>query len=145
MYKTITILYIVCFFCYILFTRQPDYFDGEFAPAVIHLVKDSASQKIVATASFSVGKDHYTVDAMYPLRHLEEGDRVEVIYELSQPPKAAVYSWWGYWISAGELIASIVLYIILFQVAISINRNPTPEALMEQLNYKPEKKRKYTS
>jgi len=100
---------------------------------------------MIAKASFTVGKEPYTVDARYPLRHLEEGDQVEVIYELSQPQKAAVYSWWGYWISIGELIASVVLYIVLFQVAVSINRNPSKEALEEQLNYKPQKKRKYTS
>jgi len=83
------------------------------------------------------------VDARYVLRDLYEGKRLFVIYEESQPEKAAVYSWWGYWITAGELFGSMVLFIALFQVAVALTKNPTAESLIEQLDYNPEKKRKY--
>ncbi|MBC7720481.1 MAG: hypothetical protein H7068_00560, partial [Pedobacter sp.] len=55
MYKFISILYFVIFSLYVLFSRQPDYFDGELAPATIHFVKNRASQKLEAIANFSVG------------------------------------------------------------------------------------------
>lgn len=143
MYKFISILYLVIFSLYVWFSRQPDYFDGEFAPATIIVVKDSASQKQVAKASFTVGKMAYLVNADYLFRSYKSGERVEVIYELSNPKKAAVYAFWGYWLTMGELIASIVMWFVLFQVAVGITKNPTPEALLEQLDYVPEKKTKY--
>lgn len=143
MYKFISILYLVIFSLYVWFSRQPDYFDGEFAPATIVFVKDSASQKQVTKANFTVGKMVYQVDANYLFRSYQVGERVEVIYELSNPKKAAVYAFWGYWLTLGELIASIVMWFVLFQVAVGITKNPTPEALLEQIDYMPEKKTKY--
>jgi hypothetical protein len=143
MYKFISILYLVIFSLYVWFSRQPDYFDGEFAPATIVIVKDSTSQKQVAKASFTVGKMAYQVDADYLFRSYKSGEKVEVIYELSNPKKAAVYAFWGYWLTLGELIASIVMWLVLFQIAVGITKNPTPEALLEQLDYIPEKKTKY--
>ncbi len=143
MYKSISILYLVCFTCFIFFTRQPDYLDGEITNATIHLVKNSAGQQSVFKAYFSTGKNYYAVDARYVLRDLYEGKKVEVIYEAAQPQKAAVYSWWGYWITVGELIGSLVLFVVLFQVAVAVTKNPTAESLMEQMDYNPEKKRRY--
>jgi len=143
MYKFISILYLVIFSLYVWFSRQPDYFDGEFAPATIVMVEDSATQKEVAKASFTVGKMAYQVNADYLFRSYKSGDRVEVIYELSNPKKAAVYAFWGYWLTMGELVASIIMWLVLFQVAVGITNNPTPEALLEQLEYVPEKKTKY--
>jgi hypothetical protein len=143
MYKLLVTLYLVVFFTYILFSGQPDYFDGEFTPATIHLTKDSVTHKIQAVAEFTVGAQHYSVNAMYPLRDLREGKKVTVIYELSHPQKGAVYAFWGYWITIGELIASVVLLFALFQIAVGIIKNPTPEALMDDMNHKPEKKRRY--
>jgi len=143
LYKSITILYLVCFTCFIFFTRQPDYLDGEITSATIHWVKDSASQQSFPKAFFSIGKNYYSADARYVLRDLYEGKKVEVIYEAAQPQKAAVYSWWGYWMTAGELIGSLTLFVILFQVAVAVTKNPTAESLIEQLDYNPEKKRRY--
>ena len=76
-------------------------------------------------------------------RNYKPGERVEVIYELSNPKKAALYAFWGYWLTLGELIASIIVWFVLFQIAVGITKNPTPEALLEQLEYIPEKKTKY--
>ncbi len=143
MYKFISILYFVIFSLYVWFSRQPDYFDGEFAPATIFFVKDSTSQKQVAKANFTVGADVYQINADCLFRKYQVGERVEVIYELSNPKKAAVYAFWGYWLTLGELIASIAMWFVLFQVAVDITKNPTPEALLEQLEYIPQKKTKY--
>ena len=144
MYKTITIIYIALYGCFVLFARQPDYFDGEITNATIHLVKDSATNALKPIATFSVGSSKYTAAASYPLRFVKEGDELKIIYESANPKKAVVYSVWGYWILWDELLVSLTIYLVLFQVAVGITSNPTPEALMEQLEYKPKAKTRYT-
>ena len=143
MYKTVTILYLICFGSYLFLTRQPDYLDGEKAPATIHLTYDSAALQFVPKAHFNTGLKNFAVDARYVFRQWKEGDKTEVIYETGNPEKAAVYAFWGYWISWGELVASVILLLALFQIAVSVTKNPTPEAVMDQLEVKEEKKRKY--
>jgi hypothetical protein len=143
MYKGIAFLYFVCFSLYIVYSREPDFFDGEFTPATIHWAKDSASNEVIPKAIFFHGKKSYAVDARYVLRNLPEGKKLEVIYVPSHPEKATVYAFFGYWITWGELAASIVLFIALFQVAVAVTNNPTAEAKLEQSKYKEEKKRKY--
>ena len=143
MYKSITILYIICFASYIILSRQPDYFDGETAPATIHWLPDSTSGKNIPKAVFNDGRKEHVVDARYFLRDLKEGDKVEVIYETDKPTKASVYTFFGYWITWGELIATVLIYFALFKIAVAITKNPTPEALIEQLEFKEEKKPKY--
>ena len=143
MYKSITILYLTCFACYLFFTRHPDYLDGEKTPAVIHWLRDTAGGVPVPKAVFRSGKKEYRVDARYFLQNMGEGDKVEVIYETDYPEKGVVYRFWGYWITWEELIGTIVIYIGLFQVAVSVTRNPSAEALVEQLDYLPEKKKRY--
>ncbi|NCT95449.1 MAG: hypothetical protein GXC72_13560 [Chitinophagaceae bacterium] len=143
MYKGIFTLYLVCFGCYLLFTRQPDYFDGEKAPAAIQMRWDSASGKTLPKAVFQTRGKQYAIDASYPLLHPQAGDSVTVIYEVANPEKAAVYRFWGYWLGWGELIMSVILCAALFQVAVSVTSNPAPEAVIEQLEYKEEKKTRY--
>ena len=133
MYKTLTILFVILYGCFVLFARQPDYFDGEVVPATIHFAKDSASQSIKPFANYSIGVNKYIVAASYPLRYLNEGDRISIIYDPSNLKKAVVYSVWGYWILWTELLAALVGYIVLFQVARGITNNPTPESVIEQL------------
>ena len=134
--KTIVvILYIVCFGCYILFTRQPDYFEGQFAPGTI------VRQGNELVAEFSDGS--ITRYANVPYRFLQHpGRKVQVIYEASDPSKAKVYGVLGYWITFGELIASLVIVVALYYVAVSITSNPTPEALIEELEATKKKPRK---
>lgn len=144
LYKTVVILYLVVFSTYILFSRQPDYFDGEITTATIHWRADSANQQSIPNAVFTIGKEVYSFDARYILRELTENKVIEIIYESSNPQKAAVYSWWGYWITAGELMTSIVLLLVLLRIAILLNKNPSAESLIEQLDYKPEKKKRYS-
>ncbi len=142
MYKAVFILYIVCFGFYVLFSRQPDYFDGEFAIATVHFVKNS-SNKTVPEIFFNVDNKKNSADAGYIFRSLKEGEKVDIIYDTSKPSNAAVYSVWGYWLTWGELLASVVLLLALFQIAVAVNKNPSPESLIEQLEYKPKKKKKY--
>lgn len=143
LYKGIFILYLVCFVCYLLFSRQPDYFDGEKVPAIIQQVKDTSSGKTILRAVFNTGTKVYDIDPHYVFRNLTEGTKLTVIYETGSPEKGAVYSVWGYWITWGELAMSIVLCVVLFQVAVAVTNNPSAEALAEQLDYKEEKKKKY--
>lgn len=144
MYKTVIILYFFVYSTYILFTREPDFFNGETIPASIRFMRDSASAAIVPRAVFILNRKEYAVDADYLFRSYEGNEKVTVIYELSNPAKGAVYSWWGYWIRWKELLSSIVLIFVLFQVAVGITKNPTPEALIEELESKPPRKRRYS-
>lgn len=145
MYKTITIIFLVLYGCFVVFARQPDYFDGEVTTASIHYEKDSATQVRIPFANFSIGSAKYSVKAAYPLRTLAEGDKLEIIYEAASPKHAVVYSIWGYWILWDELLVSLGIYLVLFYAAVSITDNPTPESLIEQLEFKEEKKSKYKS
>lgn len=141
--RSLIILYLIIFGSYILWTRQPDYFDGEKYPATIQMVQDSASGKNIPMALYSIGIHQYRVAAQYPLITYQPGQKVTVIFELAHPSKAKVYRFWGYWILWEELIGSIVALIALFQVAVSITNNPSAGSLKEQLAYQPEKKTKY--
>ena len=126
-----------------LFSRQPDYFDGVKDIAIIHFIADSVTNKLQPFATYRFDKKNYAVSANYLFRSYKEGEPVTVIYETSQPEKGAVYNWWGYWITWGETLFSIVLAVLFYQVAIAITKNPSPEFLTEQLEYKPQKKMKY--
>ena len=143
MYKGLLFLYLVCFGCYTLFTRQPDYFDGEKAPATIEYISDSANGKKIPVAVFSNGYKNYQVKADYYLRSWKQNEKLEVIYETEHPENGAVYAFWGYWIGFGELMGSIIFLFVSFQVAVAITKNPTPESLLEQLDYKAPDKPKY--
>jgi hypothetical protein len=143
MYKIAIILYLTCFSVYILFSRQPDYFDGEHTIATIHFIKESGQNDLTPYAFYTLNKKNYSINASYLFRNLQEGEKVDLIYEAAKPGEGAVYSWWGYWLTWGEILFSIGLLIVMFYIAVSITNNPTPEAVLEQLNYKPIKKRKY--
>ena len=144
MNKTVVIIYLVVFSTYIFFTRQPDWFDSERTDAVIHIAKDSTGSN-APFAFYSSGKLNLKTDARYLFRDLSEGDKCTVIYNTESPQKAAVYGLWGYWLTWQELIASIVLVVVLFQIAKAITRNPTPEGLLSELEdtKPPPKKRRY--
>lgn len=143
MNKFLITLYLVVFSLYILFTREPDFFDGETGHAIIHFAKDSTGTTL-PFAVYSVGKQEYRINADYAFRSYYAGDKEEVIYNPEAPEKAAVYSWWGYWVTWQELLGSIVLLIVLFQIARSVTRNPTPEGLLSELeDSAPPRRRRY--
>ena len=141
----LVILYVVCFGCYVLYTRNPDYFDGETSPAAIHWMYDSLAHRTVPKALFRQNQKNYAIDARYVFREWKEGDKLEVIFDNQDPSKAAVYALWGYWIRWEELIGSVVILVVLFQVAVAITKDPTPGAVIEQLEGDQEttKKRRY--
>jgi hypothetical protein len=143
LYKSIIPLYLICFGCYILFTRQPDYFDGDFAPAKLVVQKDRVTGRPINFAEFSNGIKTFQVKADYPFRLFEHKGVYSVIFEKEHPEKAVIYKFWGYWIGWGELLGSIVFLLLSFQLAKAITMNPTPEALIEQLEYKEPSKPKY--
>ena len=143
MLKPIIPFYIICLSLYVFFTRQPDYQDGEFTPGIIHFIKDNKTQKPVPKAFFSVDKLQDTINAYYPLRHLSEGEPVTIIYQPSDPSKAAVYKLWGYWLQWDELLASVFIPFILFYAAKAITAGPAPEAIVEQLEMRKPGKRKF--
>lgn len=143
MLKAIIPFYIICLALYILFSRQPDYQDGEFTSGIISYTTDSGG-KTFPVANFSVSKTQFTINASYPLRRLEEAQSSTIIYETNNPAHAAVYSWWGYWLQWDELLASILIPFVFLYVAKAITARPAPEALLEELEMqnKP-KRRKY--
>ncbi len=103
------------------------------------------ANKNIPTASFIVDKNNYFIDANYLFRNFSEGEKVEIIYDNQNPRNAALYSVWGYWIKWQELIFSLILVMGLFQIAIQVTKNPTPEALINELEgRKKKKKRKYS-
>lgn len=110
---------------------------------MIHWMYDSSSARTIPKAIFRTDKKNYAIDARYVLRQWKEGDKVEVIFEKEDPSKGAVYQLWGYWIRWQELIGSVIALIALFQVAVAITKNPTPEAIMDQMEVNEEKKRRY--
>jgi hypothetical protein len=133
--KILIILYIICFGCYVLFTRQPDYFDGEITTGIITQKNDSL------IAIFSDGSTDHPAKLKYPFLH-KAGEKVKVIYERADPSIATVYAVLGYWITFGELIASLLIVIVLYYVSVSITSNPTPEALIEEIESAKKKPRK---
>ena len=143
MFKSIFFLYLIIFGCYIVFTRVPDYFDGEKYPATIVLIQDSATNAIKKMARYEIAGKQYLIDAAYPFLNYSSNEKVTVIVEQGHIERGAVSRFWGYWITWGELAMSIIMAVVLFQVAVSITKNPTPESLIEQLGYKEEKKTKY--
>ena len=141
-FKSIIILYLVVFSTYVFFSRRPDFMDGEKATAIIHLEKDNNTAAI-PIAQFTLNKVAYEINADYLFRNFKEGSSVTVIYENANPQKAKVYSWWGYWFTAGEILFSIIILMVSYFAAHSITSNPTPDALKEQIEYQPERKTKY--
>lgn len=139
MLKLLLSLYFTCYFCYIFYTRVPDYFDGETVMATIKI--DSKTSN--ALANYTIASKQYQINAEYPLRKLKDGETVELIYNPSKPEMAAVYSLWGYWFTWGELIMSVVLLLGLYKLATSITQNPTEQAIKDQMETIDEPKKKY--
>lgn len=137
------VLYVVCFGVYVLFTRQPDFIDGEQADGVVEQVVDSLGTT-VHQIRFHTGWKEFVIQDEYIFRQFEKGQEVVVIYEKSAPEKAKVKYWWGYWLRWDECILSLLLLGGMLAAAVSITSQPTPEALLEQLSYEPEKKSKYS-
>lgn len=140
MFKLLFWLYITCYACYIFYSREPDFFDGETTTGKI--VRDNLTKKKVAI--FFIGQKKYTVDAEYLFRNISNDDVVDIIYLPFRPEKAAIYSFWGYWFRWSEILMSSVLLFAMYQLSVSITNNPSATAITteaEEMNFK---KPKYT-
>jgi uncharacterized membrane protein len=135
LYKTISILYLVCLGIYIFYTREPDYLDSEIYPARVHYHTDKQPY-----ADFTFDSKPYSIQA---INGYTQNQVVSVIFNPAQPATGKLYTLTGYWINLKEILVSLAVYIALFLVARSITDNPTPEAVMEQMEPRP-KKRKYS-
>jgi hypothetical protein len=131
----VIILYVLCFGCYVLFTRQPDYFDSERSTGTI--VQYNAKPAL----QFSYASHVYHAAIEYPFLY-NTGERKEVIFEAADPSNAKLYALIGYWITFGELAASILIVAIMYYAATSITKNPTPKALAAELEMGEKKPRK---
>lgn len=145
MFKNLAILFIVCYPLYVFYSRQPDYSDAQFSFGNIHYAMDSATKTILPKANFIILHKTYTASADYAFTNYTEGQKVKIIYNNANPSNAAVCTFWGYWLRWKELLAALILLFVMYQAAVSITANPTPEAILEELeNSKPTPKpRKY--
>ncbi|MBS4043004.1 MAG: hypothetical protein KGZ59_04250 [Chitinophagaceae bacterium] len=140
MYKLLIILYVVCYTCYIFYSREPDYFDGETTVATIKVnLKTNEAQAI-----FVLKDSTYSINANYPLRSVNDLEKVQVIYKPNHPETAVLYRFWGYWFKWDELLVTSVVLLALFYLSVSITNNPSPESLKEQQNYVETPQRKYS-
>jgi len=144
LYKIAAIIFIACYALFALFTRRPDYFDGKIIPAKIHFKKDAALGNKTPQAQYVVDQKTYLTPATYLFKTFKENQEIRIIYEAATPSQGAIYSWWGYWIRWEELIPAIVIYTVLFLGSLSITNNQTEKSKMDQENYLPAKKKKYS-
>lgn len=143
MYKAITIIFIACFLVYLPFSRIPDVFDSVKADGVAIQKLDSATQKEKVFIQYTSNeKKTYTFDPSYVFLQYKVGEKVPVIYEESNPEKAAVDRVWGYWICWKELLGSLVIYFLLFQLSLAMVKNPVPESKEEQEAYSRSKRKR---
>ena len=137
MLKSSIILFVVCFLLYLPFSRQPDYFDSDTAPATIKLKEGHI------VAEYSEYGKLYIIQVDSLTYHSRIGARVEVIYELREPAHAKINQAWGYWIIPEELAWSFGAFVVLLGVAYATTHRPHPNAIAEQLKGTNAPKKKY--
>ena len=128
---------LTCFFIYLPFSREPDYFDSETTPAYIA----EKGESIIAVYK-EFGKS-YAIRLNKHTYRSKIGQKIEVRYELSHPEKAVINQAWGYWFIGKEIAWSFGIFALLLAAAYATTNQPHPDALAEQLNYKQENKTKY--
>ena len=141
MIRSSIILFLFCFFLYLPFSREPDYFDSETAPATIIKEGAGTDAKIVAVYS-EYGKD-YKLELDSADYASKIGQKLVIIYELSAPEKAAVKKIWGYWLIPIELAWSFGVFAVLLGIAYATTHRPHPSAIEEQLKGNDAPKKKY--
>lgn len=130
MYKTVLILFLVCFACYLPFSRRPDFVDGKYTDGVVVDSLDVKTNQHFPRVKYVYSLHQYqTFDPAYVLNKYTTGQKVKVIYEDAHPEKASVYRMWGYWVRWKEILACVVIYILLLQLSIAITSNPSQERL----------------
>ena len=139
MYKSVTIIYLVCFFCYVLFSRVPDYFEGEFVNGIVSKATFSVKNKHpVLVVKYKVGQEEFThkTDTWFVSKHIP-GQSVTMIYSPSDPSVASIYAFIGYWITWSELFFTAIVFILLFISAVIITgENATDSTADENIKRK---------
>ena len=141
MIKSAIILFLTCFLLYLPFSRVPDYFDSETAPGIIIKEVTGTGTKMLAVYS-EYGKD-YKLELDSAEYASKIGQKLVVIYELSDPQKAAVNRVWGYWLIPIELAWSFGVFAVLLGIAYATTYRPHPSAIAEQLKDDDAPKKKY--
>ena len=141
MIKSAIILFLTCFLLYLPFSRVPDYFDSETAPGIIIKEATGTGTKIMVVYS-EYGKD-YKLELDSANYAAKIGQKLEVIYELSDPQKAVVNKFWGYWLIPIELAWSFGGFAALLAIAYATTHKPHPSAIAEQLKDDDAPKKKY--
>ncbi len=137
MIKSVLILFIACFICYLPFSRTPDYFDSDITPALIEAKGDSVF------AVFKEAGKQYQV-ALDPTSYKSKlGSRIEIRYELSAPQHAKINQVIGYWLEPKEVLGAFLILIVLLIAAYSTTHQPDAASLKEQIEFKKEDTGKY--
>ena len=141
MIKSAVILFLSCFLLYLPFSRVPDYFDSETAPGII--IKDGTGSRPKIMAVYSEYGKEYKIELDSTEYASKIGQKLEVIYELSDPQKAVVNKFWGYWLIPIELAWSFGVFAVLLGIAYATTYRPHPSAIAEQLKSEDAPKKKY--
>jgi hypothetical protein len=140
LYRTASVLFLVCFGIYILFSRQPDYFSSDTAigtiqnvpltdTSILHKYKiDTGDYPMVR---YAVGGQVYYLNEKDNILAKVglSGSKVTVIFDADYPEKAAIYKLTGYWIVLDEVIIFLLAYALLFGVAIAVTGKSKIETL----------------
>ena len=137
MIKSVLILFIACFICYLPFSRTPDYFDSDITPALI----EARNGGIFAV--FKESGKQYQVALDASLYQSKIGSRIEIRYELSAPQHAKLNQVIGYWLEPKELIGAVCILIVLLIAAYATTHRPDAASLKEQIEFKKEDTGKY--
>ncbi len=141
MIKSSILLFLSCFLLYLPFSRVPDYFDSEMAPGII--IKQEAGPRTKIMAVYSEYGKEYKLELDSAQYASKIGEKVELIYALSDPQKAVVSKFWGYWLIPIELAWSFGGFAALLAIAYATTHKPDPSAIAEQLKGEEAPKKKY--
>ncbi len=137
MIKSVLLLFIACFICYLPFSRTPDYFDSDITPALI----EARNTGVVAV--FQESGKQYQV-SLDPLVYQSKiGSRIEIRYELSAPQHAKLNQVIGYWLEPKEVLGAVLILIVLLIAAYATTHRPDAASLKEQIEFKKEDNGKY--
>jgi hypothetical protein len=135
--KSVLLLFIACFICYLPFSRTPDYFDSDITPALIEIKNGDVF------AVFQEAGKQYQV-ALDPLIYQSKiGSRIEIRYELSAPQHAKLNQVIGYWLEPKEVLGAVLILIVLLIAAYATTHRPDAASLKEQIEFKKEDTGKY--
>jgi hypothetical protein len=135
--KSVLILFLACFICYLPFSRTPDYFDSDITPALIEAKNGSIF------AVFQESGKKYQVALDSSVYQSKIGSRIEIRYELSAPQHAKLNQVIGYWLEPKEILAAFLILIVLLIAAYATTHRPDAASLKEQIEFKKEDTGKY--